>query len=328
MPWNDNLDPNSAVYQIAASDSVRIRVLAGPGAGKSFAMKRRVARLLEADALDVEEVLAVTFTRVAAEDLHRELVSLEVANAAGLNGRTLHSLAMEILMRNHVLETLGRTPRPLNAFELDPLLEDLGAAHGTKHQRRRLTNAYVAAWSRLQHEEPGYAPTEAEQAFADDLTDWLVLHQAMLIGEVIPQLYQYLRDNPAAPELGEFRHILIDEYQDLNRVEQEALALLGAAGAMCVIGDDDQSIYSFKHAHPAGVREWADIHNAEDHEIGECRRCPTTVVRMANSLIRFNQDRLPRQMQERVENGVGQVVIRQFSTADEEAGQSQRRSHN
>lgn len=319
MPWNDGLDPGSTAYQIAASQELRIRVLAGPGAGKSFAMKRRVARLLEDGSLSAGQVLAVTFTRVAAEDLHRELVSLEVPNAEDLNGRTLHSLAMEILMRNHVMETLGRTPRPLNGFELNPLLEDLNPAYGTKHERRKLIGAYVAAWSRLQHEVPGYAATAAEQAFADELTDWLVLHQAMHIGEVIPHLYQYLRDNPGAPERGEFRHILIDEYQDLNRVEQEALALLGEAGAVCVIGDDDQSIYSFKHAHPAGVREWAQVHNAEDHEIGECRRCPTTIVQMANSLIGFNQDRLPRQMAERPENGVGQVVIRQFQTADDEA---------
>ena len=246
-------------------------------------------------------------------------MSLEVPNAEGLNGRTLHSLAMEVLMRNHVMETLGRTPRPLNAFELNPLLEDLSANHGSKHERRRLITAYVAAWSRLQHEEPGYAATQAEQAFADELTDWLMLHEAMLIGEVIPHLYQYLRDNPAAPERTEFCHILIDEYQDLNRVEQEALALLGSGGDVCVIGDDDQSIYSFKHAHPAGVREWAELHQAEDHEIGECRRCPTTIVRMANSLIRFNQDRLDRQMVERAENGAGEVVIRQFASAEDEA---------
>src|SRR5665213_1353098 len=124
MAWNDDLPVGTAAHGIAASIHNRIRVLAGPGTGKSFAMKRRVARILEVEQIDPARVLAVTFTRVAAEDLHRELVSLGVNGADRLNGKTLHSLAMSILMRNHVLLALGRFPRPLNKFELEPLLAD------------------------------------------------------------------------------------------------------------------------------------------------------------------------------------------------------------
>ena len=76
MPWNDDLIVGSPAYRIAASIQPRIRMLAGPGAGKSFAMKRRVARILEVEEVDPAAVLAVTFTRVAAEDLHRELAHL------------------------------------------------------------------------------------------------------------------------------------------------------------------------------------------------------------------------------------------------------------
>jgi DNA helicase II / ATP-dependent DNA helicase PcrA len=319
MPWNEGLAAGSPAHAIATSEHTRIRVLAGPGTGKSFAMKRRVARLLERDEVPPGDILAVTFTRVAAEDLHRELLSLAVANAEGLVGRTLHSLAMSILLRNHVLQTLGRMPRPLNEFELEPLLADLSNAHGNKRERRKLIDAYVAGWARLQHEEPGYAQTPADQAFADELLEWLVLHEAMLIGEVIPQLYEYLRVNPGAPERAEFSHLLIDEYQDLNRVEQQVLALLGTNSAICVIGDDDQSIYRFKHAHPIGIRQWTQVNNGEDHQITECHRCPTTVVRMANALITRNQNRMPRAMIERPGNGPGIVAIRQYPSADAEA---------
>ena len=318
MAWDDGLEEESPAYGIASSNEERIRVIAGPGTGKSFAMKRRVARLLEGD-IDPERVLAVTFTRVATEDLHRELVGLGVDGAEDLSGRTLHSLAMSILMRQHVLQTLGRSPRPLNKFELEPLLEDLSADHGNKRERRRLISGYEAAWARLQHENPGDARTLEEQAFVDELVEWLTLHEAMLIGEVIPYLYQYLRDNPGAPELQEYDHVLIDEYQDLNRVEQETLALLGVNGSVCVIGDDDQSIYSFKHAHPAGIREWGESNGAADHEILECRRCPTTIVRVANSLISHNGDREEREIEERDENGAGELVIRQYPNSVAEA---------
>ena len=77
MAWDDNLDPNSVAYSIAADQSRFIRVVAGPGTGKSFALKRRVARLLESG-IAPDRILPVTFTRVAAEDLQRELISMKV----------------------------------------------------------------------------------------------------------------------------------------------------------------------------------------------------------------------------------------------------------
>jgi DNA helicase-2/ATP-dependent DNA helicase PcrA len=73
MAWDDNLDRNSAAYAIAADPSRFIRVLAGPGTGKSFALKRRVARLLESG-VAAARILPVTFTRVAAEDLLRSFL--------------------------------------------------------------------------------------------------------------------------------------------------------------------------------------------------------------------------------------------------------------
>lgn len=283
-------------------------------------MKRRVARILEVEAVDPASILPVTFTRVAAEDLHRELVSLGVPGAANLHGRTLHSLAMSILMRQHVLVALGRVPRPLNAFELEPLLADLSNVHGTKNQRRKLIRAYGAAWARLQTQRPGFARTVAEQAFVNELIEWLTFHEAMLIDELIPYLYQYLHNNPGAPEHTEFSHVLIDEYQDLNRAEQDVLRYLGVQGSICIVGDDDQSIYSFKYAHPEGIRQRHTLHPTDDHEIAECRRCPTTIVRMANALIAHNADRIAgRMLTERAANGPGQVAIRQYDTATDEA---------
>jgi len=320
MAWNDELEDGSPAHGIAASTSNRLLLLAGPGTGKSFAMKRRVARILEEDGVAPASILAVTFTRVAAEDLHRELVSLGVAGAEQLTGRTLHSLAMAILMKNHVLAVLGRVPRPLNEYELEPLLEDLNKLHGDKHARRRLIKAYGAAWARLQTEEPGFARTSEDQAFVDDLLAWLRFHNAMLIDELVPYLYQYLHSHPGAPEVTAYEHVLVDEYQDLNRAEQEVVRLLSENCSLCVIGDGDQSIYSFKHAHPDGIREWAARDTTDRRDIAECRRCPTTIVRMANTLIARNTLRIAaRAMVERAENGAGEVQVRQYPTAEAEA---------
>ena len=313
MPWSDGIPVGSPAYAIASSTNGRIRVVAGPGTGKSFAMKRRVARLLE-QAVDPTMILPVTFTRIAAEDLHRELVSMDVEGSAGLRGVTLHSLAMRMLMRGHVLQATGRIPRTLNEFELEPLISDLMQVHGGKRAVKRLKQAYEAAWSRLQHEQPGHVVNAADVAFQADLLGWLRFHRSMLIGEVIPHLYQYLRNNPAAQERSEFLHILVDEYQDLNRAEQAVVELLSDQAHVCIVGDDDQSIYSFKHAHPDGIREWLLTNvGAADVGLNDCRRCPTRVVQMANSLIGNNQIRpVPRTLVPMQANGQGDVRIIQY----------------
>jgi DNA helicase-2/ATP-dependent DNA helicase PcrA len=319
MPWSDGLIAGTSAHAIAASANPRVRVVAGPGTGKSFAMKRRVARLLETG-VDSAAILPVTFTRVAAEDLHRELVGMGVPGCDGLKGVTLHSLSLRMLLRNHVLGATGRTARPLNDYEVAPLVSDLMDVHGGKRAVDRLRQAYEAAWARLQHQQPGYIQSAEDAAFAADLRSWLVFHEAMLIGEVIPQLYEYLRSNPLAPERAEFQHILVDEFQDLNKAEQGVIDLLSHTADVCIVGDDDQSIYSFKHAHPEGIRDWIAINiRADDLQLDECRRCPTTVVHMANSLINHNQTRLvTRQFTPRIQNGPGDVRILQYQTLGDE----------
>jgi len=129
VAWDQGLDKTGIAFKVASEGGNRIRVIAGPGTGKSYAMKRRVARLLE-QKVDPEKVLAVTFTRVAAEDLHRELQKLDVPGCEDLEGQTLHALAMRILARQHVLQSVGRTPRPLNSFELKAMYSDIGPNNG------------------------------------------------------------------------------------------------------------------------------------------------------------------------------------------------------
>jgi DNA helicase II / ATP-dependent DNA helicase PcrA len=319
MSWLDGLVPGTSAHSIAASSNRQMRVVAGPGTGKSFALKRRVARLLESG-IAPRSILPVTFTRVAAEDLHRELVGMGAPGCENLQGMTLHSLALRILTRNYVLEATGRTPRPLNDFEIKPLEADMSAANGGVRKVRKLLKAYEAAWARLQHDEPGFEQSAEDEQFAVHVVAWLIFHRAMLIGELIPQLYHYLLSNPAAAERNEYSHILVDEFQDLNKAEQGVIDLISKTAEICIVGDDDQSIYSFKHAHPEGIRDWiADRPEADDLSLADCRRCPTNVVAMANALIAKNVNRPePRPLLPFAENGPGDVRIIQYRTSAHE----------
>jgi len=275
-------------------------------------MKRRVARLLESG-VNPPSILPVTFTRVAAEDLHRELVAMDTLGANQLRATTLHSIALRILSRNHVLDVTGRTPRPLNDFELEPVYADLHNFGGKRDIKKKIL-AYHAAWARLQDDDPADIEEHRDAEFEVALLDWLTFHRGMLIGEVIPYLYQYLRDNPAAEERSEFSHILVDEYQDLNKVEQEIIRYLSDEADVCIVGDDDQSIYSFKFAHPAGIQDWCDQNdNADDLALTDCRRCPRLVVRIANHLIAQSPTREnERELVEYAPNGNGIVRLIQY----------------
>jgi len=319
MQWDSGIAANSPAYRIAVEKSRFVRVVAGPGTGKSFALKRRVARLLEEGVIP-ERILPVTFTNVAAEDLQRELLQIGVDGCEAIRGSTLHALGMRILGRQRVFRSTGRVVRPLNKFEMEPLLYDLPRHLGNKRQRAKRIKAYEAAWARLQHEEPGFAAKPEDQEFEHILINWLRFHRGMLIGEIIPQLYEYLRNNPAAPERRLYDCILVDEYQDLNRAEQGVIDHLSEVAELCIVGDDDQSLYSFKHAHPAGIRTFPDRHpGTADHEILDCHRCPTRVVAIANSLIAQNQDRVPRRLNPIKTNGPGEVNIIQYNTLEDEA---------
>lgn len=284
MPqWDEGID---GVHRaIAADDSRLLHVLAGPGTGKTFAMMRRIARLLE-EGTEPDKLLAVSFTRTAARDLSEQLARLGVEGASDVRATTLHSLCFGILSREEAFAFTHRTPRPLLSYEVACLEDDLGHQFGGKRAVRRLLHAYEAAWARLQREEPGHAPTAEDQVFETSLLAWLRFHAAMLIGELIPLTLDFLRANPELPVLPVLSHVLVDEFQDLNKADQALAHELANAASLLVIGDDNQSIYSFRHANPEGVRSFpADFPGTIQYSITECRRCPPNLVALSNSLI-------------------------------------------
>jgi DNA helicase II / ATP-dependent DNA helicase PcrA len=297
MSWNEGLaDPH---LQIASSTAPRIRVMAGPGTGKSFAIKRRIARLIEGDGVSPERILAVTFTRTAASDLERELQAMSVLGSEDIAAGTVHSFCFRLLRRHEVFDFLDRVPRGLltfhksgvNGFEVEPLLSDLEPqrSFGSKRDMTRRIRAFEADWARLQHERPGWPIDPVDQQFHIALTGWLRFHRGMLIGELVPEALRYLRDNPASPALQRYDHILVDEYQDLNRAEQELIDVVAGGKTLSIVGDVDQSIYRFRHAHPEGIVDFQNRHpTVEDHQLTECRRCRELIVTVSDNVIRGN----------------------------------------
>jgi DNA helicase-2/ATP-dependent DNA helicase PcrA len=210
-----------------------------------------------------------------------------------IRARTLHAYCFGVLGGEGFLHASDRVPRIALEFERDFLLQDLqGAFDHTLTARRELTKAFEAAWARAQIDHPGQPVDGLDQSFQDSLLEALRWHKAMLVGEVVPLTLAYLRQNPNAPERVGYSHVLVDEYQDLNKAEQVLIDLLSENADLAIIGDDDQSIYAFKHANPEGIREFAESHpGTVDVTLTECRRCPHRVVTLAQTLIQRNPGR-------------------------------------
>jgi len=293
MAWDDDLDPHGVHYAIAASNHPRIGVLAGPGTGKTtFGLMRRVARLLEQHVCTPDQLLLVTFTRTAAHDLVSKLENLGALGADQVKAGTLHGLCLGLLQREAILQITQRQPRMLLEHEATYMLRDLGDDLGNMDARRERLRAFEAGWARATTDHPGLALDATDQSFEARVISWLRHHRAMLIGEVVPIAFRYLTNNPHAEERTRFRHVLVDEYQDLNTLEQRLVDLLVApGGSICVVGDDDQSIYRFRWAHPEGVQIFVQDAATERHEITACGRCPAPVLAMANALIEHTEGR-------------------------------------
>src|SRR5437016_14196149 len=122
MPWDEGIE--GPAREFAGAEAARLRALAGPGTGKTFALLRRTARVLEAGC-PADRILVVTFARTAAQDLVRSLHRLETPGADEVRVGTLHSFCFSLLGRERVLQATGRIARILLQFERDLLLLDL-----------------------------------------------------------------------------------------------------------------------------------------------------------------------------------------------------------
>lgn len=271
----------------------RIRCIAGPGTGKSWAINNRVKRLLNEEVIG-SNIFIVTFTRLAATQMKYELTEMNVEGADDIVSSTLHSHALSILGHEQAIEALGRYPRICFEYEMKPFFHDLSIHF--ENRTKPVTNlfkSFQTMWAKYQHQDPRYALEPEEILFENKYQNWMRFHQAMTVGELVPLTVTFLKQNPINDAVTAFEHIIVDEYQDLNRADQMLIDLISENSNVLIVGDDDQSIYSFRFANPDGIRTWLSDQSGqkEDIQLNVCRRCDGKIVSLANSLIKHNSNR-------------------------------------
>ena len=298
-------------FQAARDPNSGVRVIAGPGTGKSRCIEQRVDYLLSQAVLP-REIFVISFTRASARDLKERILNYctqagRSQAAQGVRVSTMHSLALRTLRTANLLQGFPTNPTILDDWEQLNIFDaefQKSLTNITISRAKEVRRAYDAHWQTLQALQiyiisPPITQAE-QQAFNSFHQTMRMVYSCLLPGEVVRACVDQMRlgnINPA--QLPGIRHIIVDEYQDLNECDQEFVRRIADAGAsLFVAGDDDQSIYAFRYAAPTGIQNFLNTFaGASAHQLQDCFRCTPAVLQPANVLISANPNRLSKTIQ-------------------------------
>ncbi|MDQ2818304.1 MAG: UvrD-helicase domain-containing protein [Candidatus Eremiobacteraeota bacterium] len=277
-------------------------IFAGAGSGKTRVLTHRIARLI-ADDVAAASILAVTFTNKAAGELKSRLRTLAGDRAAGLWVGTFHSIGVRVLRRDGAAVGVASNFVIYDDADQRSLMKEV-LRDLNLDERRYAPGAVLAQISRAK--ERCLTP----EAFASTGDGQLAVTAASLYRE-----YQRRLDQSNALDFDDlimrtlsliesdseagrawrkrFRYVLVDEYQDVNEAQYRMVrAFSRGSGNICVVGDDDQSIYAFRGAdHRIILRFNRDFPGAATYRLERNYRSTPTVLAAANSLVSHNTQR-------------------------------------
>jgi len=321
-------------WAAARDDAPQVRLVAGPGTGKTHTIEKRVAHLLLNGATP-SNIYVISFTRAACAELTDRIrkfcANLPCATAASqVRVSSMHSLALRILRRANLLTSYPSTPiilddwEQINVYDRE-LATNLGC---TPSRAKEIRLAHDAQWQTLNPQYVNQAQITATEvqgfnAFHSARTN---LYSCVLPGEVIYKCVEALQQGAMQPnQLPTIDHLIVDEFQDLNACDQEFVRLLSSNGAVLFIaGDDDQSIYAFRHANPDGIVQFPTVYpSSSTHILTDCFRCAPRILQPASRLITYNPNRVPKNLVSLYGAATppvqGRLLVWSFQTAQEEA---------
>ena len=296
-------------------------ILAGAGSGKTRVLTTRIAWLLQTSQVSPGGVLAVTFTNKAAKEMQHRLSAMLPVNVQAMWIGTFHGLCNRLLRAHCLLAQLPQTFQILDSQDQLSAIKRLCKQFNVDEDR---FPPKQLQWFIGGCKEDGLRPGDVD--VRDDETRRKVeLYQlyeeqcqregVVDFGELMLRSYELLRDNAHVREhyRRRFRHVLVDEFQDTNKLQYAWLKLLvglpseGSQGAIMAVGDDDQSIYAFRGARVGNmadfVREFQVRHQIK---LEQNYRSYSNILDSANHLISHNKGRLGKTL--RTDQGAGEPV--------------------
>ncbi|MDX1519946.1 MAG: UvrD-helicase domain-containing protein, partial [Gammaproteobacteria bacterium] len=302
------LDPlNEAQRAAVAAPTGNILVLAGAGSGKTRVLVHRIAWYISTGQASPLGIMAVTFTNKAAREMQGRIESLLQTPIGGMWVGTFHGLAHRLL-RSHWQE--AGLPQSFQILDSDDQYRLIRRVIRSMELDESQFPPKEAQWFINARKDDGLRPQQIE-----DQNDAL-LHQMIRIyanyqehcersglvdfAELLLRAFELFRDNRdiLIHYQQRFRHVLVDEFQDTNTLQYAWLRLLvGSDGYLFAVGDDDQSIYSWRGARMDHMQQFSqDFHDTELMRLEQNYRSTARILKAANALIANNRTRLGKEL--------------------------------
>jgi DNA helicase-2/ATP-dependent DNA helicase PcrA len=284
-------------------------VVAGAGSGKTRVLTRRIAYLLATGAARPGEILAITFTNKAASEMRERVAELVGRSTRAMWVMTFHSACARMLRAD--AERLGYSRSFTIYDEADSLrmlkrcIDELGI--DPKRYPPRSIRAQISGAKNQLIDVDSFTESARENTFEETVAAAYALYEKRMLAANAMDFDDLLVRTVNALELFEevrnrwrnsFHHVLVDEYQDTNRAQYRLLQLLTAEhGNLMVVGDEDQSVYGFRHADIRNILDFErDFPEAEVVKLEQNYRSTQTILSAANAIVEHNRQRRPKRL--------------------------------
>lgn len=288
-------------------------VIAGAGSGKTRTLTYRVAWLLEQGA-PARSILLLTFTNKAAREMLERVTSLLPSGAEGIWGGTFHSIGNRILRRHAERVGFRQGFTIMDRNDQEELIESIVAREGLRTADRRFPKGEVLADIFSYSVNTGASVPQVLLAkyryfipLAEQIEHTQITYEArkkdvnaMDFDDLLSKTLELFRtcEDVAESYQQQFRHVLVDEYQDTNRIQAELVdAIARHHGNIMVVGDDAQSIYSWRGANFENILQFPKRHpNVQVFKIETNYRSVPEVLNVANAAILANERQFPKNL--------------------------------
>lgn len=302
--------------------------LAGAGSGKTSVLICRTGYLLSVRGIAAGRLLLLTFSSKAAAEMRERIALLpgvDAGDAARLQARTFHSFFLYLLRRQGLRQEIFHETRRQHIL-LKQIMRELGLPKDAYPPENLLT---LLSSCKMNMGLPENLPetTEAEKEMKAILTryeQWKTEHFKIDFDDVLLIAYKMLREQPALlQELQQkYQYVMVDEFQDTNALQYELVKMIARPqDNLMVVGDDDQTIYSFNGARSEFILEFEKLYpNAKVITLNINYRSGPAIIGLGNGIIRHNTRRRAKTLQAAKSSGTPPRYLRP-QTADEEAEQ-------
>ena len=279
-------------------------VLAGAGSGKTTVLTRRVAYILEQKLAKPWQILAITFTNKAAAEMRERIASLVPDDADEMWIRTFHSACVRILRRDitklgykaefTIYDTSDQTRVVKTCIKNAGLSEDNFPPKSILSRISDCKNKAISVSEFEAMSSSNYRDRQIARLYADYEKN-LFSNNALDFDDLIVKTVELLEKNPEVLEYyqNKFKYILVDEYQDTNSCQYKLIELIARKNRnLCVVGDDDQSIYKFRGADISNILNFEKCFDeAKVVKLEQNYRSTQNILTAANKVIANNQGR-------------------------------------